>query len=64
MTKMTTRAQAVAFKGGYYIWGATILCLVVTLTYIVVGANVPKKFSVAEPLHIWCICVWLAAAAG
>ncbi len=61
---MTTRAQAIAFTGGYYIWGATILCLVATLTYIVVGASVTKKFSVAEPLHIWCICIWLAAAAG
>jgi hypothetical protein len=29
-----------------------------------VGANVQKKFSILEPLHVWCISIWIVAAIG
>ena len=61
---MTTTAQAQTFLSGYIVWGATILCLLSTFFYIVIGSRLKKPVTDAEPLHIWCITLWLVASAG
>ena len=59
-----TKPQAQTFLSGYIVWGATILCLLATLLYIVIGSRLKTPVTIAEPLHIWCISLWLIASAG